>query len=249
MIEVLKAHPEGLTELEMAKELGEEQSQFGRRRRYLTDWFIIGKVRRGKDTLYLFKGERETPAANSDFSQKTRAEVLRDAHGRCGMCGKTIEKHGITLVIDHKIPRDWGGTGVRENLWAICEECNAGKKAHFASQDQDLMKKVIGIEDVHIRLGEVLKAFLKQPVPAYLLSFVADQDDWKKRTRDLRYLKWKFHVEKKKIEGKVRAFYVLDSFEPWPENPTKIIQEFERTRAKQNRALKLESGSDSDETE
>jgi hypothetical protein len=40
MIAALKAHPEGLTELELAKELGEEQSQFGRRRRYLTKGLI-----------------------------------------------------------------------------------------------------------------------------------------------------------------------------------------------------------------
>jgi len=163
------------------------------------------------------------------------------------MCGRTIEKHGVSLVIDHKIPRDWGGTGDKDNLWAICEECNSGKKAHFASQDKGLMKKVMRIEDIHIRLGEVLKAFFKQPVPAYLLSFVGNQDDWKKRTRDLRYLNWKFHVDKKKIDGKVRAFYVLDYYEEWPENPTKIIQEFERERAKRNRVLKEDD--DSDETE
>jgi len=238
MVEVLKAHPEGITELQMATELGEQQSQFGRRRRYLTDWFIIEKRRQGKDTLYVYKGERETPLTNSDFSQKTRAEVLHDAHGRCGMCGRTIEKHGVTLVIDHKIPRNWGGTGVRENLWAICDECNAGKKAHFASQDQELMKKVMCHPDIHIRLGETLKAFFQKRVPAYMLSFVGDQDDWKKRTRDLRYLNWKFHVEKQKVDGRMRAFYVLDSFEPWPENPTKLIQEYERDRAKRNRVLK-----------
>ncbi len=98
MIEVLKAHPEGITELEMAKALGESQSQFGRRRRYLSDFYVIEKLRRGKDTLYVYKGERETPRTNSGISQKVRAQVLHDAHGRCGMCGRTIEKHGITFA-------------------------------------------------------------------------------------------------------------------------------------------------------
>jgi len=32
------------------------------------------------------------------------------------------------LVVDHKIPREWGGETVSENLEAICEDCNAGKK-------------------------------------------------------------------------------------------------------------------------
>ena len=49
------------------------------------------------------------------------------------MCGKTIERHGITLVVDHKIPRDWGGTNAEENLWAICEECFLGKADNFVN--------------------------------------------------------------------------------------------------------------------
>lgn len=240
MVEVLKAHPSGLSEVEMRREMGvptDRQAQFGRRRRELKRWYIIEKTGAGNATAYIFKGERETPLFDADVDSKTRAAVLRDAHGRCGMCGQTIEKHSVVLVVDHKIPRDWGGGNTIENLWALCEECNQGKKAHFASQDQAMMKKVMCNPSVHIRLGEVLKASFQKPVNSQILAFVADQDDWKKRIRDLRYLNWKIEVTRKKINGKVRAFYRLLSFEPWPENPSKLIQEFERDRAKRNRVL------------
>jgi hypothetical protein len=73
------------------------------------------------------------------------------------MCGRTIAEDEIKLVVDHKTPRDWNGTNDRENLQALCYECNAGKKAHFASLDPELMKKAMGSNSVHVRIGELLK--------------------------------------------------------------------------------------------
>src|SRR5216684_1954977 len=130
MIEALKAHPEGLSEVEMRRVMvipTDQQAQFGRRRRDLKRWFIIEKRGAGINTVYVYKATRETPLFDADVDSKTRAEVLRDARGRCGMCGRTIADHEIALVVDHKVPRDWQGTNNRENLWAICEECNQGK--------------------------------------------------------------------------------------------------------------------------
>lgn len=238
MIETLKAHPDGLSEVAMRRTMNvptDEQAQFGRRRRDLKRWFLIEKKGSGIKTVYVYKGVRETPLFDSDIDSKTRAEILHESRGRCGMCGRTIEKHGITLAIDHKIPRDWGGSGEKENLWAICEECNGGKKAHFASQNQDLMTKVMGFSSVHVRIGELLKANFHKPVSSRLISFVAGVDDWKKRTRELRYLGWKISVSRKMIDGKSIAFYTLLSYSNWPENPSKWIQEFERARAIRNR--------------
>jgi hypothetical protein len=228
MVEALKAHPEGLSEVEMRKVMGvptDEQAQFGRRRRYLKHWFLIEKIGAGINTKYIFKGVREKPMFDADIDRKLKAAVLGDAYGRCAMCGKTIEKHGIVLQVDHKIPRDWGGSKERSNLWAICEECNQGKKDHFASQDHDLMKKVMGYSSVHMRLGELLKAKFKKPVDSSLLSLVANSDDWKKRTRELRYLGWEISVSRRTVDRKSIASYTLLSFTDWPENPTKWIQE------------------------
>jgi hypothetical protein len=152
------------------------------------------------------------------------------------MCGASVED-GARLVIDHKVPREWGGKTQRENLWALCTDCNAGKKHHFSSQDADIMKKVMCHKSVHVRLGEFLKASRPHGVPAYAMEFVADQADWMKRTRELRYLGWAIETERRKLpSGKVIAQYLLRRSRPWPPDPTAEIHRFERRRALRNRA-------------
>ena len=152
------------------------------------------------------------------------------------MCGRGIEKHGIELVIDHKIPRDWGGETAPENLWAICTDCNHGKKNYFESVDAAWMRKVMAKKSVHVRLGETLKAFHDQPVPMDTLEFVANQNDWKKRLRELRYLGWTIKTfNRKQPGGRVKSFYRLIESKPWPDDPTRAIREYERERAAQNK--------------
>ena len=53
------------------------------------------------------------------------------AQGQCEMCGRTIGRHGATLTLEHKIPRDWGGSDDGDNLWVICEDCSSGKAENF----------------------------------------------------------------------------------------------------------------------
>lgn len=121
----------------------EEQVQFGRRRRDLHYYHQIGKKRLGRKIVYFYIGPRQRPLDATPPNLKTRALILHAAHGRCGMCGQTVEKHRITLVVDHKIPREWGGRTEPENLWALCEDCNHGKKNLFASVDSATMRSAI----------------------------------------------------------------------------------------------------------
>jgi 5-methylcytosine-specific restriction endonuclease McrA len=241
MIEVLKSHPEGISSGQWRKELDippDEQAQLDRRKRDLYKWFQIEKRREGGRTIYSYKGRRKTPLATGAVSLKLRAEVLNAARGKCGLCGQTIEKHGIALVVDHRIPRDWGGGDERENLWAICEDCNQGKKNFFDSQNRDLMRRVMGYESVHMRLGELLKAYESKPVSSRLLKFVAQQDDWMKRTRELRYLGWEIKTTReRKPTGQVESSYTLINHGPWPPDPSGVIREYERKRAEGNRRI------------
>ena len=70
------------------------------------------------------------------------------------------------------------------------------------------------------------------------MGSVANQDDWKKRTRELRYLGWKIEATRQKQEnGRVRSFYLLTEFTEWPENPTAWIREFEKDREDANRVV------------
>jgi HNH endonuclease len=241
MLDLLKADSLGLTLPEIRLKLSLAQDahiHLDRRLRDLDDFYLIERVGRGNSVRYVYRGERSEPRATGP-NLRVRAEVLHRARGRCSMCGRTIEKHPITLVIDHKIPQEWGGSDEPDNLWAICEDCNAGKKNYFSSFDPGVMQRVMNYASPHMRIGELLKLFYEQPVEGWLIEFVAqDQDDWPKRTRDLRYLGWKIVAGKKKSAqtGRVESFYVLKSFEEWPDDPTKAIRDFETERAKRNRS-------------
>ncbi len=239
ILEVMKQHPEGISEGEIREILQippADQANFGRRRRELYAFHVIEKKRQGARTLYIYRGERRKPIDNEGISQRLRAQVLHAARGRCGRCGRSIQKHGIVLVIDHKIPREWGGETVAENLEAICEECNAGKKAYFEEVDAPWMRDVIRHSSVHVRLGETLKAFRGRPVDSATLEFVANQDDWKKRVRELRYLGWEIETFNRRIsKDRVSSFYRLVTSQPWPDDPTAVIRQYERDRAERNR--------------
>jgi len=215
----------------------DEQTQFGRRRRDLHYYYRIEKRRIGKKTVYVYAGPLTVPRDATQTDIKTRALVLPTAHGRCGMCGRNIEKHGITLVVDHKIPREWGGKTELENLWAICEECNHGKKNLFASVDSAAMRSAVRHNSVHVRIGELLKgAGVGKPVPSHMIDIVANQDDWRKRLRELRYLRWKITASRTSLSGgRFQSAYILDKFAEWPPDPSAWIRNYEHERAQRNK--------------
>lgn len=254
MVELLKQCPDGMTCGQLRRELereglqSDEQTHLDRRYRDLPKWYRIEKSRvkevvGGKTVSvvkYAYRGERGTITDQGQVSQKLRAEVIHAAHGRCQMCGRTVQTHGISLVVDHKKPRDWGGTNDRENLWAICEECNGGKKAYFSSLnvDAEFMKKVTSHESVHVRIGETLKAVgIGKRTPPEILDIVADQEDWHKRLRELRYpvIGWEIDtVPYKTPSGRKKVDYVLKKYKPWPTDPTAKIRQFEQERQRRN---------------
>lgn len=255
MIAVLRRFPNGITSGQIRQELADEgllpgdQAQLDRRRRELKKWYVVRKSKgrlavNGKDrsvTLYQYVGERGgITAEEGEIGIRLRAEVVHAAHGRCQMCGRTIEDHKIVLVVDHKKPKDWGGTNDRDNLWAICEECNAGKKAYFSSLDRDLMKRVTSHRSVHVRIGELLKSVgVGKRTPSSLIDVVADQDDWQKRLRELRYpvIGWKIATRLYKApSGRKLSEYILLDWNEWPEDPSGTIRRFEKEREKRNAA-------------
>jgi hypothetical protein len=256
IVEVMKRFPGGISGGQIRQELEKEglepddQTHLDRRKRELKKWFVIEKDlatiavsgKNRKVILYKYVGVRKIVVDQGQPSLKERAEVIHGAHGRCQMCGKSVEQHEITLVVDHKKPRDWGGTNDRENLWAICEDCNAGKKAYFSSLhvDAELMKGVMAHESVHMRIGELLKAVgVGKRTSSQLIDVVADQDDWQKRLRELRYAVIGWEIDTKLYRansGKKQCDYILRSFKAWPDDPSGVIRRFENERKKRNSA-------------
>ena len=192
--------------------------------------FDVERKRRGRETTYELKGRLDKPRASGKITKTVRAYVLRNQ--RCEQCGRTPREHGVVLHVDHKIPKEWGGTDDPENLQALCSECNEGKKNYYATYNKyaDKIKQAVNYDEPHRRIGELLKAFKGAPVRGDLLERVASakqyQEDWQKRLRELRTLGWKITPNKKKEQGRVVTYYQLDHGEPWPGG--KIASEIRR---------------------
>jgi len=229
---VLYEHPDhGVTLLELrelaapylAEEgLAGEQEQLDRRKRDLHPIFTFEQVRDGNVVRHRLTGRKaKQTEARTGISAKTRAIVLQP--NRCGMCGRTPLEDGVKLVVDHRIPLAWGGSSELENLWPLCEECNAGKKDHFKSFDADAsaIRQAMGNEEPHRRIGELLKALEGQDVRSDLIGVVASagryQEDWQKRLRELRTLGWTILTSRRFEEGRSWSYYRLEHWEPWPE--------------------------------
>ena len=212
------------------------QEQLDRRRRELNRYFEIEHVRRGTETSYrLVREKPEPPPEETGISERDRAAVLR--HGRCAMCGRTPLVDRVKLQVDHKIPQAWGGNDEVENLQALCEQCNRGKKDFFASFDEyaDPIRKAIGYVTPHERIGEFLKAVAPEDVRSDVLEIVANaqtyQEDWQKRLRELRILGWRITTRRKKEDGRVRVYYKLIQDQPWPNGSIRAeIRRRERLR-------------------
>lgn len=215
-----------LTQQEINDQVGgnrADHTQIQRRRRELNRWFMIERTLEGRNHRYELIGiKAQLPEAERGISRAIRAEVLQ--HGRCEMCGRHTSE-GIRLHVDHKIPRSWGGSDDIENLQALCEDCNEGKKDRFAHYDNysNEIANVIHHSEPHRRIGELLKTFEGEWVPTDLIRFVASaqqyQEDYQKRLRELRTLGWKIENQRR-IEGTRHvSYYRVSHWEPWPEGP------------------------------
>ncbi len=127
------------------------------------------------------------------------------------MCGRTVAEDHVKLHIDHKIPRDWGGKTVAENLWPLCSTCNEGKKNYFATFDAALMKDLLRNKSPHMRMAVLLTTKSSEWIDSDLLQFVANfndfQEDWQRRLRELKELGLEYENEKRRVGRRVKSFY------------------------------------------
>ncbi len=203
------------------------QGDLPRRLRDLRSWTGYKVPAKGK-TYTIVSLKRGKKTANTDpVSGKLAAQVRLAAHGRCQMCGKTIADDGIKLVVDHRVPREWGGSSTDpDNLWAICEPCNIAKRDFFATLPVSVMSRCMSPKEPTERIGELLKAFEGKLCPRSLLEVVGRDDDWPRRLRELRDLGWKVeHCYDTTAKGKYRNAYKLTKWLPWPADIRQAIAE------------------------
>lgn len=226
-----------LTQQEINERVGGDRAdhtQIQRRRRALKPYFIIERTVDGRKHRYELIGlKAQLPEGERRIDRATRADVLQ--HGRCEMCGRHTSE-GIRLHVDHKIPVTWGGSDDRDNLQALCEDCNEGKKDRFAHYDAHAAEiaSAIHYDEPHRRIGELLKVFDGEWVPTDMIRFVASaqqfQEDYQRRLRDLRTLGWEIENERR-VEGTRHvSYYRVTHWEPWPEGSIRAeITRRERT--------------------
>lgn len=237
----------------IVKELGKAQSQAGRRKRDLYPFFEIEKVKipGSKSPGYRLVGWKPKPRiTDGGISGPVRAEVLRP--GRCYMCGKSPAQDGVKLVVDHKIPQAWGGSDDIDNLQPLCEQCNGEKKDNFSSysDSSERIRRAISQDEPHRRIAELLIAFDGNWVPGNLIEIVASakqfQEDWQKRTRDLRYLGWEIEFLRQPRPGsRTQVSYRASHWEELPEGSIgKIVRRIEKERNLAKRARQATSPDD-----
>ncbi|GAA3301965.1 hypothetical protein GCM10017709_14990 [Glutamicibacter nicotianae] len=202
------------------------QAHFNRRVRELYEVFDCNATRMGKNYVYQLRGWSKTSANKRvSVSRKIRAQVL--IHQRCAQCGKTPSEDHVKLEVDHKLPLTWGGTSDFDNLQALCHPCNQGKRDFFATfnEHSDKIRAAATHTEPHKRIGETLKAFHNAGLeaPSEVIGLVACliqyQDDWQKRTRELRELGWEYTIRKRKEDGRMRSYYKLVKWTAWPNEP------------------------------
>ena len=238
-LELLKRNPKGLSihqlRARMSKDPGAQQ-HFDRRVREIRAQYDLTIRHEGRDQFYILGSRLTNPKVRSTVTNKLRAAVIHAAHGRCQMCGLTISKDGAVLQVDHKVPIEWGGTNDRANLWAICRDCNLGKRNFFSSLPDEQMSNILQYDSVHERIAQFLRYYINKPVPDYLIETVANikdqQLDWRKRLRELRYPVIGLDIDMKRRRlsgGATRVDYTLKNWRDLPPDHQKLIREYERS--------------------
>ncbi|MES2524198.1 MAG: HNH endonuclease signature motif containing protein [Gemmatimonadota bacterium] len=231
---------------------GDAPEQTDRRLRELRHHFDVqAKLVKERGHVYLIAprdGQSTKSAKRSAVSSRVEAAVFERDGYFCAMCGNG-PKDGVQLVIDHKLPVQWGGTNDPGNLQVLCKEHNHGKQSHFASfgKYDDAIKQAIGLPNVHQRIGELLLALVGTEVPVALINTVAreqNKGDPTKRLRELRQLGWDIRNKKRRDKlGGTESFYVLVSHAPWPsEGPRAAVNRLESDRKKRKAAISKRLG-------
>lgn len=245
VIALFKQHPVGhrLTVMEMRAALGlkdGEQRQFERRLRQIR---AAGYDFPWEGVTYWFNSFECNPVADTqEIGGTLRARILNAANGQCAMCGKNIKEDHVKLVVDHRIPRNWGGETEPSNLQGLCQTCNIQKRDYFATLPDDAMKACMKFELPVQRIGELLKYFKGKMVPRRLLEVAGEgQDEWTRRRRELNELGWKYaRVHDPSEKGKYSIAFRLIESKPWPADIRAAIREHRRNVKKRRASKEIE---------
>ncbi len=129
--------------------------------------------------------KQDVGTVRSGISAKLRYKILKRDKSCCRRCGRSVDD-GVKLVVDHKIPVDWGGLTEESNLWTLCEECNLGKKAYESDVDATVMKKIMNLRSAKDRIRAYFEHKPNVRITREEIQIVAGISEYARRIRELR---------------------------------------------------------------
>jgi len=154
------------------------QHNYARRIRELRaeGWDIVYNA--NSPSGYVLRSEEKiSKSADVYINFKLRHKVLERDNYTCQLCGqKANDKYDggtVKMEVDHKIPLKQGGKTVEENLWSLCNQCNAGKKSLF-DYPETIKNKVISLNlpddlrkelsDLSLKKGDTVNTLILEAI-------------------------------------------------------------------------------------
>lgn len=143
------------------------------------------------DGSYRMNGKGKSGGnVRQNIDAKTRYRILQRNHSVCQRCGRSV-KDGAKLVIDHKIPVEYGGETTDENLWTLCENCNIGKKHWFSDEDAEAIREILNEKSGSKRIEKYFEAHPNELIETSKLDVISGIRDWERTLRLIRKKKGK----------------------------------------------------------
>ena len=102
-------------------------------RRATRDLASKGKLVKPQRGIFKYVPDQDRERELQDFSQAVKQAILKKYNYRCIVCGQGKED-GIDIAVDHKIPREKGGTNDIENGQVLCTKHNNLKKTYSQTE-------------------------------------------------------------------------------------------------------------------
>jgi hypothetical protein len=153
-----------------------------------------------------------------------------DPAKKCRMCGRIVALREAGLVA-RRGSSNRKGADEHEVRWTTCSECRIGLRAYLGTLKvaPRTLRRISRYASVHVRIGELLKAFgVGNRTPPLLIESMAGQRSWKSRLRELRQppFNWKITPSRYKDSlGRTKCDYVLLEEGRWPVKPRRAARE------------------------
>ncbi len=101
--------------------------------RDLRELGLTGRLFKPRRGIYMYIPDQDNQRELQDFSQADKQAILKKYNYRCAVCGQGKED-GVEIAVDHKIPREKGGTNDIENGQILCTRHNNLKKTYSQTE-------------------------------------------------------------------------------------------------------------------